>query len=283
MSIMTSTMTSTDGTTEGTPSAPSTPAGRKARTARSAKSPRILALATASLTVALCALAGPPAPSASAATPLEQLRTRCDHVLWVGDSTSIAYVGGEGTGTITPGSDKADEPLAAALLATGVQRIDYDVYGGRSAHEEVNGHPDAVTALSALVAAHPEAQCSVYSGGTNDSANISVGSQFSVMDRLTALDGARGKTKLYITTAAIDPSSTVSGYSPEVTAPWNEAIATKWRPDLVINHAGHLAPGQFEQDGIHYTKAGTDARIDLAARVLAGDPDALFERPQQQQ
>lgn len=206
----------------------------------------------------------------------EALHSTCREVLWVGDSTSIAYFGGEGTGTVTPSSAKSDEPLPTALLGSGVTRIDYDVYGGRSAHETVNGHPSAVDALAALVAANPTADCAVYSGGTNDSANIAVGSQFSAKDRLTALNEARGQARLYVTTAAIDPSAKASGYDSSATAPWNQAIATLWKPSLVINHAGHLAPGQFEQDGIHYTAAGTAARIDLANRVLAADPTAMF-------
>jgi len=241
-------------------------------------SPRkLVAAAAAASTAALTALTALAAAPAHAEP--QELESQCSTVLWIGDSTSIAYVGGEGSAAVEPGGAGADQPLAAALFKTGVKRLVYDVYGGRSAHEEVNGHPSAVDALRALVQAEPEADCAVYSGGTNDSANVAVGSNFSVDQRLGALDEARGDADLYVTTAAIDPSASASGYRPEATAPWNEALATTWKPSLVINHAGHLAPGQFEQDGIHYTAKGTADRIDLAVRVLAGDPAAVFVRP----
>lgn len=254
------------------------------RTTRSRRG--FAALIASGLTAPALLLAAPSAFAETIAEPIEltaltELKTQCQEVNWVGDSTSILSID-EGSGTVTPDdAELSGKPLPKALFATGVQRINYDISGGRSAHERVNGNPNAVEALSALSAANPEADCSVYSGGTNDSANVEVGSSVGVKDRLDALREAAGKSRLFVTTAAIDPQAQVSGYTPAAPAPWNHYLATEWEPELVINHAGHLLPGYFEQDGIHYTALGTEARADLAARVLAGDPAMLFVREEQ--
>lgn len=200
--------------------------------------------------------------------------TPCTKVAWVGDSTSINALTG-GSGIISPDSQAASSPIAKELFARGVATIAYDVSGGRSAVETVNGNPNAVDALTDLIAGYPNIDCAVYSGGTNDSANIAVGSAVDAKTRLERLAAAAGDIPLYVTTVVIAPTATATGYTPAATATWNEALATTWPEQRVINHAGY--PALLGSDGIHYTADGDAARAVLAADVLAGKTQ--FYRP----
>lgn len=209
-------------------------------------------------------------PSAAAAPQLADLKTKCRNVNWVGDSTSIAMIE-EGSGTVTPGNnDLASKPLSKALFATGVESISYDISGGRSAIEKINNKPSAVEALEALMKSNPKADCNVAAIGTNDAANIEVGSNYGAAERLTRLLKVSGKTPLLVTTAAISDSATASGYTSATTKAWNDVIR-RLPASNVIDWAEHVKDDYFYPDGIHFNEDGTFARSELAARVMSAD------------
>ena len=227
---------------------------------------RPAALALAAATAAALTVV----PSAAAAPQLADLKTKCRNVNWVGDSTSIAMIE-EGSGTVTPGNnDLATKPLSKALFATGVESITYDISGGRSAIEKINNKPSAVEALEALMKSNPKADCNVAAIGTNDAANIEVGSNYGAAERLTRLLKVSGKTPLLVTTAAISDSATASGYTSATTKEWNDVIR-RLPASNVIDWAEHVKDEYFYPDGIHFNEDGTFARSELAARVMAAD------------
>jgi hypothetical protein len=110
----------------------------------------------------------------------------------------------------------------------------------------------------------------VFALGTNDTANVSVGSAVGLMGRINEMMSvAHGKPVLWV--------NTVTQVS---TGPWAEANQQLWDSTLVsalakypnmriLNWAALAQPGWFLPDGIHYDPAGCAARSQAIAEGLA--------------
>jgi lysophospholipase L1-like esterase len=188
--------------------------------------------------------------------------TSCRRVAHIGDSTSV--------GLVSP-LDLPDpaQRLAAQYRDAGVRHTWIDASGGRSMVEEipgqVNGYDTARTMVSSGFGG-----CWVIALGTNDTANVSVGSNVGRMARIQELMSvAHGAPVMWVNVKTLDPSG-----------PWSEASMRLWNDTLVqachqypnlriFDWASVAQDGWFISDGIHYTAAGYAARAQLIAGALA--------------
>ena len=188
--------------------------------------------------------------------------TSCRRVAHIGDSTSVGLVSS---------LDLPDpaQRLAAQYRDVGVGRTWIDASGGRSMVEEmpgqINGYDTARTMVSSGFRG-----CWVIALGTNDTANVSVGSNVSRMARIQELMSvARGAPVMWVNVKSLVSSG-----------PWSEANMQLWNDTLVqachrypnlriFDWASVARDGWFISDGIHYTPGGYAARAHLIARALA--------------
>jgi hypothetical protein len=159
--------------------------------------------------------------------------------------------------------------LAAQYARVGVQHLWVDASGGRSIVEvmpnQVNGYNVARTWSSEGFRG-----CWVFALGTNDTANVSVGSNVSRMARIAEMMAvAHGEPVMWVNTHTLLTSG-----------PWSEANMRTWNDDLIqacaaypnmriFNWAGLDQPGWHIPDGIHYTPEGYAVRARAIATALA--------------
>lgn len=205
----------------------------------------------------------PPAASAGAGTAVAGgPRTSCTSVAHIGDSTSADLIS---SGTLP---DVAQQ-LPAQYSAVGAAHLLLDASGGRSIVEEmpgqVNGYKVATNWWN-----QGYRGCWVFALGTNDAANISVGSAVGMTARIDEMmSAAHGEPVLWVNTVTRLPSG-----------PWSEANEQAWDSALasalarypnmrIFNWAGVAQPGWFLSDGIHYDTPGCAARAHAIADALA--------------
>jgi hypothetical protein len=183
-------------------------------------------------------------------------------VAHIGDSTSVDLISS---------ADVPDpaERLPARYSDVGVRHLLMDASGGRS----------IVEALPAQVNGYNVAQawwnrgyrgCWVFALGTNDTANVSVGSAVGLTGRINEMMSvAHGEPVLWV--------NTVTELS---SGPWSEANEQLWDAALagalarypnmrILNWAAVAQPGWFLPDGIHYNPVGCAARAQAIAQGLA--------------
>jgi hypothetical protein len=183
-------------------------------------------------------------------------------VAHIGDSTSADLIS---SGTLP---DPAQQ-LPAQYSEVGVAHLLLDASGGRSIVEEmpgqVNGYKVALNWWN-----QGYRGCWVFALGTNDAANISVGSAVGMTARINEMmSAAHGEPVLWVNTV----TRLASG-------PWSEANEQAWDAALtsalarfpnmrIFNWAAVAQPGWFLSDGIHYNSAGCAARAQAIADALA--------------
>jgi GDSL-like Lipase/Acylhydrolase family len=189
-------------------------------------------------------------------------RTSCRAVAHIGDSTSV--------GLVSP--DYLPNPaqrIKARYAAVGVRSTWADASGGRSIVETMPGQVNGYG-----VATNWDHQgfrgCWVIALGTNDTANVSVGSSLGRMGRIQEMmAAAHGQPVLWVNVKTLDPAG-----------PWSESNMQLWNSTLqqacarypnlrIFNWAGVAQDSWFISDGIHYTSAGYAARAQLIASALA--------------
>jgi hypothetical protein len=184
-------------------------------------------------------------------------------VAHIGDSTSVDLI------------SSADLPdpalrLPARYTDVGVRHLLMDASGGRSVVEALPGQVNGYNVAQAWWNQGYRG-CWVFALGTNDTANVSVGSAVGLMGRINEMMSvAHGEPVLWVNTM-----TEVS------TGPWAEANQQLWDSTLVnalarypnmriLNWAALAQPGWFLPDGIHYDQAGCAARSQAIADGLAG-------------
>jgi hypothetical protein len=204
----------------------------------------------------------PAAPhSAAQATP-GRSQTSCTSVAHIGDSTSVGMV----SPTWLP--DPAQR-LAAQYRDVGVQHAQIDASGGRSIVEEMPGQINGYRVASAWYQAGFRG-CWVIALGTNDTANVSVGSNVGLLARIQQMmAAAHGAPVMWVNTQTDLSSGPWSEANMQL---WNNALvqAAKQYPNLrIFNWAGMVQPTWHLSDGIHYTSAGYAIRAAAIADALA--------------
>jgi peptidoglycan/LPS O-acetylase OafA/YrhL/lysophospholipase L1-like esterase len=209
--------------------------------------------------------AGGRSPAASAtSTPgaLRRARTSCRSVVHIGDSTSDGLV----SASYLP---NPKQRLAAQYARRGVRKVDWEVSGGRSIVETLDGQPNARTVARQLVQGGYQG-CWVLALGTNDTADVYVGGVVSVSQRIAQMMAVIGSQPVMW----VNVISLLAGgpYSETDMRQWNQALlrACGRYPNMrVYDWASVARRHWFIGDGIHYTSAGYAARSRLIARALA--------------
>jgi hypothetical protein len=201
-------------------------------------------------------------PAAHRTASGKTLATSCATVGHIGDSTSVGMVSPQ----YLP--DPAQR-LAAQYADVGVKHLRVDASGGRSIVEVM---PDQINGYNVARNWTSEAfhGCWVFALGTNDTANVSVGSNVSRMARIEQMMAvAHGQPVMWVNTHTLLPDG-----------PWSESNMQLWNSDLlkacaqypnmrIFNWAGVDRPGLHIADGIHYTSAGYAVRAEAIAHALA--------------
>ncbi len=220
--------------------------------------------------VASSARAAPHRPVAPA-TASGPTRSSCRSVVHIGDSTS--------DGLVSP--DYLPDPgqrIAAQYARVGVTRLITEISGGRSIVETIDQQQNAYTVARQLVAAGYRG-CWVLALGTNDTADVYVGSTVSQAARIHRMMSVIGNQPVMWVNVR---SLLISGpYAESQMQLWNSALlqACARYPDMrVYNWAADAQSSWFIADGIHYTLAGYAARAHLIAQALAAAFPARGQR-----
>jgi hypothetical protein len=192
----------------------------------------------------------------------QPLRTSCRSVAHIGDSTSLDLI------------NPLDLPnpaqrLQARYADVGVKHLLVDASGGRSIVEtlpsQVNGYN-----VASNWRAHGYRGCWVFALGTNDTANVAVGSSVGLMARINEMMSvAHGEPVMWVNTRTLLTSG-----------PWANANEQGWDKTLVralakypnmriFDWSAVAQPSWFLPDGIHYNPAGCAMRAKAIADALA--------------
>ncbi len=200
-----------------------------------------------------------PRPQTAAA---QGLRTSCRSVVHIGDSTS--------DGLVLP----AYQPdprlrIAAQYHRVGVVRFIPQVSGARSIVETWHGFPNAYTVAEQMIRGGYRG-CWVLALGTNDTADVAVGSTVGLTARIDEMMSLIGDYPvLWINLKTLLSSGP---YSEARMQMWNHALlhACLRYPEMrVYDWAAVARASWFIPDGIHYTPQGYAERSRLIADALA--------------
>jgi peptidoglycan/LPS O-acetylase OafA/YrhL len=186
----------------------------------------------------------------------------CRSVVHIGDSTSASLIS----------SDYLPDPsqrLGAQYARVGATNQYIEIAGGTSIVETISGSPNAYDMAKQLVARGYKG-CWVLALGTNDTADVYVGSHVSLTTRIERMMSAVGD----------QPVMWVNVRSLVGTGPYSESDMQKWEralvqacplyPDMkVYDWASAAQSSWFIPDGIHYNTPGSAERAHLIASALA--------------
>ena len=195
-------------------------------------------------------------------------RTSCQAVVHIGDSTS--------EGLTSP--DYLPDPqqrIGAQYARVGVTTFIPEISGARSIVETYEGLPNAYTVAQQLVQQGYRG-CWVLALGTNDTADVAVGSTFSLSYRIKEMMSLIGNHP--VMWVNVKSLLSYGPYAESNMLLWNRALiqACASYPNMrVYDWAAAAQDSWFISDGIHYTSAGYAARAYLIAQALA----AAFPAP----
>jgi hypothetical protein len=183
-------------------------------------------------------------------------------VVHIGDSTSDGLV-------LAAYQPDPRLRIAAQYRRVGVTRFIPEVSGARSIYETWHGFPNGYTVAQRLIRAGYRG-CWVIALGTNDAADVAVGSAMSVPARIREM----------MTLIGNQPVLWVNVVTRLSSGPYAESHMQAWDRDLlracpryptmrVYDWAAVAQPSWFIPDGIHYTPQGYAQRSRLIANALA--------------
>jgi peptidoglycan/LPS O-acetylase OafA/YrhL len=189
-------------------------------------------------------------------------RTSCRAVVYIGDSTSE----GETSTNYIPDPKLR---LQAQLADIGVRTVYSEISGARSIVEIFNGIPNAATVARSHISAGFKG-CWILALGTNEAADVNVGSNVGLVDRINRMMSIIGNQPVLWIDAITLLSS--SPYADSGMQNWNQDLlaACGRHPNMrIFDWGGHAKRSYFISDGIHYYSPGYVARSNLFARALA--------------
>jgi lysophospholipase L1-like esterase len=180
----------------------------------------------------------------------------------IGDSTSEGLVS----------SDYLPDPaqrLRAQYARVGVTEEHFEITGATSIVETLSGGTNAYEVARRL-ASNGYRGCWVIALGTNDTADVYVGSSVGLSTRIKRMMSVIGDEPVMW----VNVKSLVAGgpYAEANMQLWNQALvqACSEYPNMrVFDWASLARAAWFIPDGIHYTSAGYAARAHLIANALA--------------
>jgi peptidoglycan/LPS O-acetylase OafA/YrhL len=212
-------------------------------------------------------IGGPPTTLATgaatvAALPTPPPRTSCTSVVHIGDSTSDGLFSSD----YLP--DKAQQ-IPAQYAAVGVKTTVDKVVGATSVVESLPGTPNAQTMASGMLK-HGYHGCWVIALGTNDTADVAVGSEVSRAQRIKMMMALIGSQPvMWVEVKSILSSGPYSESNMEL---WDQALqqALPNYPNMrLYNWPAVVQNSWFISDGIHYTSDGYAHRGKMIAEALA--------------
>jgi peptidoglycan/LPS O-acetylase OafA/YrhL len=211
---------------------------------------------------ALAAGATEPAPltptQANAST-----RSSCGAVVHIGDSTSEGLTSSEYLPI-------ESQRIEAQYADVGAVEQHMEISGARSIEEQFEGEPNAQEVAEAWKLEGFKG-CWVLALGTNEAANVFVGSSVGEMERIEIMmDTIGGEPVLWVNVRSLvedgDP------YAAKNMEKWDEELLVACRkyPNMrVYDWASDVKDAWFIEDGIHFTSPGYAARSELIAHALA--------------
>ncbi len=199
--------------------------------------------------------------------------TSCRSVVYIGDSTSEGQVS---TQYILDPRDL----LWNKLSSVGVRTTHAEVSGARSIVEVYHGIPDAATVARQYIARGYHG-CWILALGTNEAADVAVGSNVGLQARIARMMKIIGKQPvLWVDSITLLSSS---AYAESGMQRWNQdllAACSKYPSMRVVDWAAHAKRKWFIPDGIHYYSPGAVARNQVIAQGLVqafprGAPDSF--------
>jgi peptidoglycan/LPS O-acetylase OafA/YrhL len=187
-------------------------------------------------------------------------RTSCKSVVHIGDSTSEGLVSRE----YLP----KPKLISARYARVGVRTQHLEVSGGRSIVETVEGAPNANDAAASWKRKGYDG-CWVLALGTNETANVSVGSAVGLDERIDTMMSTLGDARvMWVNVKSLVASGPYAAPNMQL---WNDALlaACARYPNMrVYDWAADVQDAWFIPDGIHFTSEGYAARGALIARAL---------------
>jgi peptidoglycan/LPS O-acetylase OafA/YrhL len=203
-----------------------------------------------------------PGAAYTASLPQARPRTSCRSVVHIGDSTSEGLISSD----YLP---NASARIPARYAAAGVRNVHMEVVGATSIVEEYEGHPNAYKVAKRYRASGYNG-CWVIVLGTNDTADVAVGSNVGVAERITKMMSVIGdQPVMWVTVKSLLASGP---YSEQNMKQWNQALhaaAPRYPNMRIYNWASVAQAAWFINDKIHYTSWGYAARGELIADALA--------------
>jgi len=188
------------------------------------------------------------------------LATSCEGVVHIGDSTSEGLVSEE----YLPPS----KLISSQYARVGATTQHLEVSGARSIYENFEGLPNAQEVAEAWKNEGFEG-CWVLAMGTNEAANVAVGSSVTYDDRIDSMMATIGDEPVMW----VNVKSIVDGgpYSAKNMKEWDQALleACDRFPHMrIYDWASDVREPWFIPDGIHFTSEGYAARGRLIADAL---------------
>jgi lysophospholipase L1-like esterase len=188
--------------------------------------------------------------------------TSCTRVVHIGDSTSEGLV----SHSYLP---KRADRIEARYAHQGVQEQHMEISGATSIVETLPGGTNAQDVARDLID-HGYHGCWVLALGTNDAADVYVGSSVALSTRIDRMMSVIGD----------QPVMWVNVKSLVGSGPYAESNMEQWNRDLeeacskypnmrIFDWAGAAKDSWYIPDGIHYTSPGYKARAQLIAKALA--------------
>jgi peptidoglycan/LPS O-acetylase OafA/YrhL len=190
-------------------------------------------------------------------------RSSCKAVVHIGDSTSEGLTSPE----YLP---LASQRIEAQYADVGVREAHMEISGARSIEERFEGEPNAREVAEAWKLEGFKG-CWVLALGTNEAANVFVGSAVGEMERIEIMMNTIGdEPVMWVNVRSLveegDP------YAAKNMKKWDEELLVACRryPNMrVYDWASDVKDAWFIEDGIHFTSPGYAARSELIAHALA--------------
>ena len=206
-----------------------------------------------------------PSPGAEAAglqPDSGPLRTSCTSVVHIGDSTSDGLVSHD----YLP---NRHQRIQSRYEQVGVQTVYTNITGARSVVEVLPGTTNAYDAAKGLIKAGFHG-CWVLALGTNDTADVAVGSNVGLAARISEMMAVtKGEPVMWVNVISL---LRAGPYAEPNMQKWDAALvkACARYPNMrVFNWAAAAKRPWFINDGIHYTSAGYEKRALYIADGLA--------------
>jgi lysophospholipase L1-like esterase len=200
--------------------------------------------------------------AATTASTAPKHGTSCTSVVHIGDSTSEGLVSHD----YLP---KRSERIEARYADQGVRREHMEISGATSIVETLPGGTNAQDVAQGLLDSGYDG-CWVLALGTNDAADVYVGSSVSLSTRIDKMMSVIGdQPVMWVNVKSLVGSGPYAETNMEQ---WNTALedaCAKYPNMRIFDWAGAVKDSWYIPDGIHYTSAGYKARAQMIAKALA--------------